>query len=44
LEHGADISIQNNIGEDPLEIARKHGKPYAIQKAGMYIYLDALYG
>jgi len=34
LEHGADITIKNNLGEDPLEVARKHGKPYAIQKAG----------
>jgi len=43
LEHGADISIKNNIEEDPLEVARKHGKPYAIQKAGMLFGNNILY-
>ena len=36
LEHGADISLKNNSGENPLDVARKHGKPHAISKAGKY--------
>ena len=39
LEHGADISLKNNSGENPLDVARKHGKPHAISKAGECIIL-----
>lgn len=39
LEHGADISLKSNAGENPLDVARKHGKPHAISKAGKYTIL-----
>ena len=39
LEHGADISLKNSSGENPLDVARKHGKPHAINKAGMHNYI-----
>ena len=39
LEHGADISLKN---KNPLDVARKHGKPHAISKAGECIILWTL--
>lgn len=33
LQHGADSELCNNSGDNPLDIARKHGKRQAISKA-----------
>ena len=37
LQHGADSELCNNSGDNPLDIARKHGKRQAISKAGELI-------
>ena len=34
LQHGASLGVCNHSGENALDIARKHGKPRVIGKAG----------
>ena len=38
LQHKGNPTISNNNGENPLDVARKHGKPRAISKAGSYLH------
>ena len=35
LQHGADPTLCTMSGDNALDVARKHGKPRAISRAGM---------
>ena len=38
LQHKVDPSLRSNAGENALDVARKHGKPKAISRAGTQIH------
>ena len=39
LQHGANSGIHNKEGNNPLDVARRHGKPQAIGKASKCLKL-----
>lgn len=42
LQHGADPTVRSVSGQNALDVARKHGKPKAISRAGRCMKFDGL--